>query len=69
MMMSFGTHGDDELRYSWDREGWSQIWLQPRLGRCVYKTQYVVRVYFDERDRVRKIERSQYTAQTPMCDF
>ena len=59
---------DDELGYSWYREGWSQIWLAPRVGKCVYSTtHYVVSVYFDERDRVRKIERSQSTLPTS-CD-
>ena len=60
----------DKLWYSWDREGWSQIWLAPRIGKCVYDTtNYVVSVYFDERDRVRKIERSQSPRADRCHDF
>jgi hypothetical protein len=52
---------DDFLRYSWHREGWVAIWLAPVIGKCVYNaTYYDVRVFFDERDRVLKIQRNQW---------
>ena len=61
---------DDELWYSWDHEGWSQIWLWPRIGKCEWNTtNYVVTLYFDERDRVRKIERSQSAGADRCHDF